>query len=110
MWFSKARKRFGARPTRPRPSIRLRLEALEDRCLLSGGVLDPTFGSGGTVTTTVGAYSEAFAVATYASQRTANDGKFVAVGFAETGSPRTQTNNVAIARYKLDGTLDHTFG
>ena len=40
-------------------------ELLEDRCLLSGGVLDPTFGSGGLVTTTVGSSSRALAVATY---------------------------------------------
>jgi hypothetical protein len=33
----------------------LSLERLEDRCLLSGGVLDPTFGSGGIVTTAIGA-------------------------------------------------------
>ena len=32
----------------------LRLEALEDRCVPSAGVLDPTFGSGGTVTTRFG--------------------------------------------------------
>ena len=45
----------GNAPTRPaprrrpafrRPSHRLRLEALEDRCLLSAGALDPTFGNG----------------------------------------------------------------
>jgi hypothetical protein len=45
--------------------FRPRIEPLEDRCLLSGGVLDPTFGSGGLVTTTVGGLSDAWAVATY---------------------------------------------
>jgi hypothetical protein len=37
-----------------RSPFRPRLEALEDRCLLSGGVLDPTFGSGGLVSTAAG--------------------------------------------------------
>jgi len=34
-----------------RSTFRPRLETLEDRYLLSAGALDPTFGSGGTVTT-----------------------------------------------------------
>src|SRR5262249_8301499 len=37
----------------PALRFRPRLEALEDRCLLSGGVLDPTFGSGGMLATDV---------------------------------------------------------
>src|SRR5262245_41731809 len=86
------------------------VEALEDRCLLSGGVLDLTFGNGGIVTTTVGGFSHAYAVATYANQGTANDGKVVAVGLAEPATGNTQTNYMAIARYNLDGTLDRTFG
>src|SRR6476619_679778 len=60
--------------------FRPRLEGLEHRCMLSGGVLDPTFGSGGLVTTTVGTDSRAYAVATYPNAGNANDGKIVAVG------------------------------
>jgi hypothetical protein len=39
------------RATKSRPTARSRacLEMLEERSLLSGGVLDPTFGSGGLV-------------------------------------------------------------
>lgn len=33
-------------------AVRPQVEVLEDRCLLSAGDLDPTFGSGGWVTTT----------------------------------------------------------
>src|SRR3954447_24374643 len=93
--------------SRPTPRTHFQVEALEDRCLLSGGVLDPTFGSGGVVTTTVGTYSRAFAVATYANGGTSNDGKIVAAGDAfPSGSAY-----FALARYHpLDGALDRTFG
>ena len=61
MWptlFSLWRTLSGTAPWRPaarRPSarrspLRLRLEPLEDRLTPSGGLLDPTFGSGGVVT------------------------------------------------------------
>ncbi len=109
MWFIHSRKtRPAARNRAPRTSFRPRLEALEDRCLLSGGVLDPTFGSGGLVTTAIGTYSRAFAVATYANEGTANDGKIVAAGDAATG--RTNTEYMEVVRYNRDGTLDGTFG
>src|SRR5262249_38148067 len=61
----------GRRPARFRP----RLEALEDRCLLSAGLLDPTFGTGGLVTTAVssrGSQANALAIQP--------DGKIVAAG------------------------------
>jgi uncharacterized delta-60 repeat protein len=87
-------------------SARLRLEALEDRCLLSGGVLDPTFGTGGVVLAPPATNNLPFAVATYPQAGTANDGKIVVGGddFVK-GSPR-----LALARYNLDGSLDTTFG
>src|SRR5437588_12355981 len=74
----------GRRAAKGRPAARSRprLEVLEDRRLLSGGVLDPTFGSGGLITTTLGADSRAYAVATYPNKGTANDGKVVAAGDA----------------------------
>jgi uncharacterized delta-60 repeat protein len=90
---------------------------LEDRCLLSGGILDPTFGTAGIVTTTVGTqnYSVANAVATYPNSGTANDGKVVAAGFATTGLKRvggvTQPDDdFAVVRYNPDGSLDKSFG
>src|SRR5262249_4347621 len=46
------RRTTSARATRAR--CRPRLETLDDRCLLSVGALDPTFGNGGIVTTSVG--------------------------------------------------------
>src|SRR5262245_35591275 len=47
------------RPAFPRPSCRPRLEALEDRCLLSAGALDPTFGNGaGYITTSLSNHND----------------------------------------------------
>jgi uncharacterized delta-60 repeat protein len=80
--------------------------------LLSGGVLDPTFGNGGTVTTAIGsADSAAYAVATYPAVGTANDGKVVVAGY--TIDPKkgpVGNENFAAARYNLDGTPDLSFG
>jgi uncharacterized delta-60 repeat protein len=78
---------------------------LEDRTLLSDGVLDPSFGVGGLVTTSFG-YSPPPATLypsapsqqnTFAVQ---NDGKIVVAGVAQ-GS---------VARLNADGSTDTTFG
>jgi uncharacterized delta-60 repeat protein len=94
--------------TRRRPE----LEVLEDRCLLSGGVLDPTFGTAGTVTTPVGTIDSAdYSVATYPNAGNANDGKVVAAGY-ESSTKRGSIRDLdfAVVRYNLDGTLDRSFG
>ena len=64
------------------------------------GTLDQDFGTGGTVATCVGMWSEARAVAIQA------DGKIVVAGNANNGT----SNEIAVARYNTDGTLDGTFG
>src|SRR5215472_2769673 len=94
---------------RQQTSFRPRLAVLEDRCLPSGGVLDPTFGSGGLVSTAVGGLSNAYAVATYPTG-TANAGEVVAVGDATVGSGHNTKNEPAIVRYSLNGALDTSFG
>jgi uncharacterized delta-60 repeat protein len=95
--------RYQAKRRPPAPRFRPRLEALEDRCLPSAGVLDPTFGSGGTVTTSFGKSTEAAAMAI---QR---DGKIVAAGSIEITSSTT-TGYFTLARYNPDGSLDTGFG
>jgi uncharacterized delta-60 repeat protein len=113
-------KRTGAAPrqgTKPRRhtghSFRPRVKALEDRCLLSGGVLDPTFGTAGIVTTTVTQSAEPFAVATYPSTGSANDGKIVAAGYGAIPSKnkyKPSYDYFAVVRYNLNGSLDTSFG
>src|SRR4051812_26571589 len=60
------------------------------------GDLDPTFGSGGTLTTDLGGYEWAGAVLVQP------DGKIVAGGISG--------DRFALARYDADGGLDATFG
>ena len=94
--------------------FRPRLEALEDRCLLSAGALDPTFGSGGIVTTSVGLstiQNGAAAVAIYPNAGTANDGKIVAAGEGSTNQgSHSYVQGFGVARYQANGTLDSSFG
>jgi uncharacterized delta-60 repeat protein len=90
------------RPARWRP----RLEALEDRCLLSATGLDPTFGSGGLATTDFplleSAGNGAVAVAS-------GGGKTVVAG-ATWAALGTGYSDFALARYNGDGSLDSSFG
>jgi uncharacterized delta-60 repeat protein len=77
-------------------STRLRLEALEDRLTPStGGLLDPTFGSGGQVLSPLAGSTDTYAVTLQP------DGKIVIGG----------TNaSFIVGRYNADGSLDTSFG
>jgi uncharacterized delta-60 repeat protein len=77
---------------------------LEDRYLLSAGALDPTFGTGGTVTTSFGGNNSfpTFAEAV----KIQPDGKSVAGGFNESSGGGIYD----LARYDADGSLDSAFG
>jgi uncharacterized delta-60 repeat protein len=92
------------RRTAPERCCRPRLEALEQRALLSAGALDPTFGSGGTVITPFPStngivFDLANAVAVQP------DGKIVVAGWAD-----TRPSAFLLARYNPEGTLDTGFG
>ena len=66
------------------------------------GSLDTSFGSGGVVTTAIGAYGDgAFALALQPN------GKLVAAGYA---SPTKFPDYFAVVRYNPDGSVDRTFG
>ncbi len=65
------------------------------------GVLDPTFGNGGLVSTNIRANEVANAVALQ------GDGKIVVAGYARDGNG---SGAFALARYHADGTLDSHFG
>src|SRR6516165_10341103 len=88
--------------SRPRPfARRLTLESLEDRLTPStGGLLDPTFGSGGRVLSSFSNnWDEATAVVTQP------DGKIVIVG-----DTTASGGGFLVARYNTNGSLDTSFG
>jgi uncharacterized delta-60 repeat protein len=87
--------------------FRLSLELLEDRTLLSPILLDPTFGTGGRVTTdfTHSSNDSANSVAIVPAQAPAA-GKIVVAG----GTGSSAGADFAVARYNSDGSLDSSFG
>jgi uncharacterized delta-60 repeat protein len=93
------------RTTRPPRSVRLNVQPLEGRETPStGGLLDPTFGSGGVVNTV-------WSAATDNAENLViqGDGKIVVVGQTP-GSSKTGSADMAVARYNANGTLDSGFG
>jgi uncharacterized delta-60 repeat protein len=89
--------------TRRKATCRLALEPLEDRITPStGGLLDPTFGSGGIVTSS---FSTGMNIAYDVLVQP--DGKVVAGGWANMG--RT-LQDFLVVRYNANGTLDTSFG
>jgi uncharacterized delta-60 repeat protein len=104
MFSLATRKSCRSVPARNRSrTFRPRLEALEDRCLLNAGALDPTFGNGGIVQTPPipGSLDDeadrAFVLPT---------GQLMVVGTTQQPSDYA----VTISRYQANGTLDTTFG
>src|SRR5215208_8212246 len=105
-----------ARKSLNRPTHRLRLTAFALLALLlstatpttpasaAGGDLDPTFGAGGTVTTDLGGYESAHAVAVQP------DGKLVVAGFAGQSDAPSVFGDICVVRYTPDGSLDTGFG
>ncbi|MBK7233776.1 MAG: T9SS type A sorting domain-containing protein [Saprospiraceae bacterium] len=66
------------------------------------GVLDPTFGTGGTISTVFGcAYQNDYSIALQ------SDGKILLGGYS---TLNRVNSDFAVARYTSDGKLDHTFG
>src|SRR5215217_6127747 len=81
---------------------RLRLDPLEGRDVPAAGMLDPTFGNGGIVTTDFGIPSNDFGASVVQA-----DGKVVVAGYSfEAGTGL----DFAVARYNADGSLDASFG
>ena len=90
---------FAPVPRRPAPR-RLRLEALEERWCPAGGLLDPSFGSGGIVNLPTATDNGALAVAVQP------DHKVVVVGLQ---SRNTGYSSISVQRLNANGTLDMTF-
>jgi uncharacterized delta-60 repeat protein len=95
---SKHQRRLARRLAR-RTSSRPWLERLESRLLLNAGDLDPSFGTGGLVTTSVGG-------APVVSLALQTDGKILAGGEIGSGA----SGSMGVARYNTDGSLDTSFG
>ena len=114
MWFFSSRKnpRSKSAPAR-RPRTRPCLEMLEDRCVPSAGQLDPTFGSGGIVstflpTTATGKTSTSDSPHQVLVQ---SDGKILEVGEVDTTlANKTHITQIGLARYNANGSLDTSFG
>jgi uncharacterized delta-60 repeat protein len=75
---------------------------LEDRYCPSGGTLDPTFGTGGLVSTAIGSSQS-----TPSAVVTQPDGKIVAGGWSENAS---NLQVFTLVRYDTNGALDTSFG
>ncbi|HWE05039.1 MAG TPA: SdrD B-like domain-containing protein [Tepidisphaeraceae bacterium] len=91
-----------------RTCINALVESLETRTLLSGGTVDTTFGTQGSVATLFsGAHSYAYATAVLVQ----HDGDSIVVGSAgpanESGKPN---QDFALVRYTSAGKLDPTYG
>src|SRR5437588_6859073 len=98
---------FGSAPPARRGSrsaLRFRpmLQRLEDRTAPAAGMLDPTFGVGGRVTTPIGIPSDDSANGTAIDSL----GRIVAVGGAYNGSDF----EIEVARFMPAGALDPSFG
>jgi uncharacterized delta-60 repeat protein len=86
----------------------LRLEQLADRCLLSGGVLDPTFGNGGlAITPPLGTLSSGNANAVAVDP---TNGTIVAAGTADDGTHNSNNYDFKVVRFTSNGSLDPAFG
>jgi uncharacterized delta-60 repeat protein len=108
--------RAGRRDDLRRFKFTPRLESLEDRTLLSDGVLDSTFGVGGLLTTGLSYLNNTpfFPATQYQSLVPAvhqnslavqADGKIVVAGVSQGA-----TTAFSVGRFNIDGTLDATFG
>ena len=112
MWFlssGKVRRTSSAGPKRG--AFRPRLEVLEDRCLLSAGALDTTFGNNGLVT---GPSSQATYTALPATDVSAvvvqPNGKILTGGYLTTVNRHGSISDFALVRYNANGSLDTAFG
>ena len=80
----------------------VQLEKLEDRCLLTAGALDTTFGTGGLVVTDLGStFEHAYDMVIQADGRIVTAGDTIRSGTGQ---------DFALVRYNINGTLDTSFG
>jgi uncharacterized delta-60 repeat protein len=99
------------RPAFRRPAARPRLEALEDRCLLSAGALDPNFGNGaGYVTTSLTRNNDSGASVVIEPNGTLIESGLTSTSTTGKNGKVTTTYAVGLTAYNPDGSLDTAFG
>jgi uncharacterized delta-60 repeat protein len=108
MWFRLSHKPRPASPARPR------LEALEDRCLLSAGALDPTFGSGaGYVTTSLsstGGKGQQVLLQPSGDIVVAGQTSVPVTTTTKHGTTTINVNAFGVVEYNPDGSVNTSFG
>jgi uncharacterized delta-60 repeat protein len=105
-WLSEPSRGASAR-RHPKRFFRPHLESLEDRRLLSGGQLDPAFGSGGTVLS----FGNPSFQQVGSQAALQPDGKIVVAIDDQVPSTGPWSNyTVVVERFNTDGSLDGTFG
>src|SRR5262245_57206894 len=98
----------GAHAAKMHPLARPCFERLEDRIVLNAGMLDPTFGSGGLVTTDASVAASSISLRGAPLQPDATGTKILV---ADTELPPGSPTFVpALYRYNPDGQLDQSFG
>src|SRR5262245_7222683 len=106
MWLrSSHRKSRSTTLARQALTARPQLERLEDRCMLTAGQIDTTFGSGGSVVTSFSSGNDLPGAVIVQP-----DGKILVGGAAATPATSKDTPQFALARYTTSGSLDTTFG
>jgi uncharacterized delta-60 repeat protein len=85
-------------------ALLLSTSTLTPRASAAAGDLDPTFGTGGRVTTDLGGFDTAYAVAVQP------DGKLVVAGSGGQDIVGQPPGDFCVVRYKSDGSLDAGFG
>jgi hypothetical protein len=95
---------------KPSRRIRLRIEVLERRALLSAGALDTSYNGSGTVLTATNSGFGSNPTAVAIQYDTQNDRKSVVVGTATIKQHNQYQSVMAVIRYNTNGTRDATFG
>jgi uncharacterized delta-60 repeat protein len=108
LWLEQVRSTLNRRQLarsrrKPLPLARPTVEVLEDRRMLNAGALDPTFGSGGIVTTNLGSPDDEATNVFVQS-----NGELLVVGFTQ--DTVNNDSPLTLSKYQANGSLDTSYG